>query len=116
MSHTDLRDKIIEVLQGKYPNGRFFARQVLFTRINGRPISVGKAGQADIYGFISCADKTAIHVEIEVKTEKDTLKEEQKCWMNVCKKLNVCYVLARSVKQTLDEVYGYLKERNKTAI
>lgn len=106
--HTELEDLIIEEISRKYPKtARCFKRKVGYYR--HRPytprctVKVGSEGQADLYGFIKATekDKFPIPFEIEVKTPKDRLREDQVIWQKFCESYGIPHVVARSVEDVL---------------
>ena len=96
--HQELLERVLLALQKKFPNGRFFTRQVgLFYTKNGSPVYVGVKGQADIWGYAE-----GLIWEIEIKTGKAVQSKNQKKWEEICKKMNVIYKVIRHEKEVKD--------------
>ena len=76
----------------------------LYFTEDGRPVKVAKKGLCDIYGIICIPDWPGIHVEVEVKTGNAKLTREQGKWQEACSKLRIIHVVARGVKESIEDI------------
>ena len=111
-SHSKLVSEILLDLQSNF-EGRFFERNIGKVKMaNGRWLSFGIPGQADIYGFvlIRVADDVMLPVafECEVKVGSDKLRPKQVAWRDICRAYNVIYILGTGSKQVVRELNKYV--------
>ena len=109
MKESELKSQILLELQENFPEGRFFVRPVVGTKINDRFIRSGVAGQADIYGWVK-VEKWPVHVEIEIKCSRGKLSPKQILWKKMCEKMNVPFVVGYTPKQTVRDLYLQLDD------
>lgn len=94
-NHQNLCNQVLNALQKRFPEGRFFTRHVgmfRFLRSNGI-IKINKPGMSDIWGLYK-----GRHIEIEVKTGKARQTKDQKRWEKAVKEAECEYYLVRSVE------------------
>lgn len=79
--HQNLLKESFLYTQEEIKNIRFFQRHVgLFMTLNGSPININKPGMSDAYALLSYKKRFLIHIEIEFKTGKSRLSNDQKKW------------------------------------
>ena len=65
----------------------------VFTAASGHTVRVGIEGQADLGGVLA----NGRCIQIEVKSPSGRIRPAQERWAAMCRRMNVLYVLARSV-------------------
>jgi len=94
--HEELNKRWCLRAQKKWPDARFFKRDVGFFRtIRGTPIKIGRKGQSDVYGYIPYGIDRVLWVEVEFKTGKAVQTSEQKAWEVTVNNLRGLYCLIR---------------------
>lgn len=90
------------------PDLRLFRRNVGTMQLNGRVFKAGIKGQADIYGYI----KGGQVIEIETKSARGTLNENQERWKAWCEGWGIRYVLLKRIpnEHHLDTVRRWIAE------
>jgi len=111
---TEIRDNIFKQL-GKNPRVLILRRNVgLFYTRTGAKIKIGMNGEPDLQGFVADQECYAcgapIHPRpfgIEVKDPEGEQSEDQlKFQKNIWEKRGLDYILAESVQEALEGVYG----------
>lgn len=81
---------------------------MFYTR-SGQRIKISLPGQSDMWALIG-----GIHFEIEAKTSNSKLSKEQKAWRNLINSLeNCCFIEARDINQTIQEIKNALISKGK---
>lgn len=94
------------------PIGLFFKKRTTGGCIDYTPIKIGKNGQCDLWGVVSCyiwingQEKSIIpvHVEIEVKTGKGELNPDQIIWRDFCLTMGWVHIVAREETDVAREI------------
>ena len=76
------------------PDLRLFRRQIMSGRIEGRRMSAGIAGQADLYGYWRGGGA----VEIELKSLTGTTTPEQRAWREWCVSWGVPHLVLKPLR------------------
>ena len=83
---------------------RLFRMNVGKFLVQGKWVSFGVPGQADLSGILP----GGIRLEVEVKTASGKQSEDQQRWQRMIEKFGGVYVLARSVEDVWAAVRKYL--------
>jgi hypothetical protein len=81
------------------PHVRLFRRQVGLFRTEERTIKVAQKGMADLYGYV----RGGRVVEIELKSRRGRLSEEQKNWQRWCKEWAIPHLVLEAWKNETSE-------------
>jgi hypothetical protein len=103
MIETDFQAALLLLLPQRIPDLRVWRRQIMFARVDGRPMKSGIKGQADLYGYWRGGQA----IEIELKSLRRITTPEQLAWEAFCKGWGVGYLRLRplkteSVEETLE--------------
>lgn len=96
--HSAAVNSILLGVQRELPKARLFKRVVgAFRAVDdpARIVSVGDAGQADIYGYLE-GRPYAVPFEIEVKIGRDRARTDQCAWAAMCERMGIPYVIVRA--------------------
>lgn len=97
MSETAIMREVLLAISG-LPGALFTRRNVgIFRTMDGRKVTVGLPGQADIAGIYK-----GRAVEIEVKTPLGRLSNHQKAWRLAVERAGGVFVLARTPADALN--------------
>ena len=113
--HKELSKRIRLRAQERLGNKvRLFERhQAKLQAPNGAWIHVHPDGAADIYGWVRVG-RVAIHVEMELRVDRDKTSAAQDAWAEMCRVTGVNYLLAHAhggdLDATADEVVRWLEE------
>lgn len=90
--------------------GLFYRRQAGGGIVDYVPIKIGKNGQCDVYGALTCYHwqlahiKIPVHVEMEFKTGKGELTPDQLVWKQFCESMGWVYILVREETNVAAEI------------
>lgn len=99
--------------------GMFYKRRVEKGTVDYIPIKINRPGQADNWAVIKCFHYTdkekrfpiPFHVEVESKTGKGKLREEQKEWKKNCELLGVPFFENRDEIETIKQIVNEINSR-----
>lgn len=92
--------------------GVFYAKRVNGNVIDYQHVTIGKRGQCDQWGVISCGIKAwgnespilPIHVELEMKTGSGKLNEDQETWKAFCIQMGWLWFQVREDTDVVKEI------------
>lgn len=94
-NHELLLNQVLNALQKRFPQGRFFKRHVgvfRFLRSNGI-IKINLKGMSDLWGLVN-----GRHIEVEIKSGNAKQTKDQKKWEKTMHELDCEYYVVRSVE------------------
>lgn len=94
--------------------GLFYRKRTNGGIIDYTPIKIGKNGQCDTYGAVKCfywvnhgqrSPFIPVHIELEFKTGKGQLTEEQVTWKEFCESMGWIHIIVREDTDIVSEIY-----------
>lgn len=111
--HGDFVKLILLNAQKRWPDSRWFQRDVgVFKTFRDTLITIGKKGQADLYGFIPYGENHVLWCELEVKLPKDKMSKHQISWKTTVENMRGMHVEVRSYDD-LDQIELELAKRSR---
>ena len=96
-SEREIQTDVLLALQGRWPCGLFYRRNVGAVVIKGQMVRFGRPGQADVAGMIE-----GRAIEVEVKRPGEYQNKAQRNWQEAVERAGGIYVVARSVQDAID--------------
>ena len=90
---------------GTIPGLRIWRANVGSARLNGRRVTFGVVGQADLTGILPDGRR----LEIEVKSPTGVQSDDQKNYQKMIERYNGVYILARSVDDVWARIGGLIQ-------
>lgn len=114
---SDLQKELLLLAPKRIADLRLWRRNIMYVKIDDRPMRSGIKGQADIYGYW----RGGFAIEIELKALRAKISPEQLNWEGFCKSWGVTYLRLRPDRgetkpQTLDRWILEIEARRPSSL